>query len=198
MSEHRRRPKRIRVGGLQETQLAEVAEVDRAAVAMCQENGLGGEEMPGRAAADIVSLTRWHNVRVAEADHHVAGYSAWRDESPGVAYIEEMCVHPDWQRVGVGAKLMETIHEEARETKIKFIVLRCYEKARWALSFYKKLGFAPIDEQAPPKVQHWKEEIVASGRPFVAAGQIAMWAPVHEPPPSEDDEEDEPEAEENA
>ncbi len=198
MSEHRRKPKRIRVGGLEETQLPDVVEVDRAAVAQCQENGLGGEEMPGRTGADLISLTRWHNVRVAEADHQVAGYSAWRDESPGVAYIEEMCVHPDWQRMGVGSALMNRIDEEARETKLKFIVLRCYEKAKWAIAFYKKHGFVPISDDAPPKVQHWKEEIAASGKPFVAAGQIAMWRATTEPPVSEDEDEDEIPADDNA
>lgn len=195
MSEHRRRPKRIRVSGLQETQLPDVVDVDHAAVAQCLENGARGEGVAERSGADIVALTRQHNLQVAEADHQVAGYSAWRDESPGVAYIETILVHPDWQRAGVGTKLLTAIHDEARDTKLKFMIVRCLSAAPWALSFFKKFGFVELNDEAPPKVQHWKEEVVASGKPLSAPEQVVLWASVKEPPePEEDEDQDDDEA----
>lgn len=192
MSENRTAPKRIRITGLQETQVAAVAEVERAATAIYYERGFDGAEVPTRSASDIVALTRHNNVRVAEADYEVAGYSAWHDESPGVAYIEEVSVHPDFQRFGVGTKLVEAILDEARDLNLKYVTLRCWTRATWAMAFYKVLGFVPLNDAAPSKVVTWKDERSESGRPFTRPGEIAMWAPVSERPAEPEESEDEP------
>jgi GNAT superfamily N-acetyltransferase len=192
MSDNRTAPKRIRITGLQEQQLAAVAEAEAAATAVYYDSGFDAAEVPTRSIADITALTRHHNVRVAEADHEPVGYAAWRDEAPGVAYVEEISVHPDFQRFGVGSRLMETIRDEAREAHLKQIVLRCWTRAPWAMAFYKSLGFVQIDSAAPAKVRGWQEQHVASGRPFTRPGEIAMWAPVGEAPAVHEDPEEEP------
>ena len=107
MTEERTRPRRIRVSGLQETQLVSLVEIEQASAALYGDGGFTEGEVPARKLTDIVALTRDHNVRVAEADHVVAGYTAWRDEAPGVGVITTIAVHPDFQRVGVGSKLIE-------------------------------------------------------------------------------------------
>jgi ribosomal protein S18 acetylase RimI-like enzyme len=190
MTEDKVRPKRIRVSGLQETQLAAVAEVEQAATAMYHDAGFDAAEVPARSMTEIVTLTRDHNVRVAEADYMVAGYAAWRDEAPGVGYIEDISVHPGFQRVGVGAKLLETIRDEAREAGIKQLVVKCWSKAPWALEFYKRMGFTEIAEGAPAKVAQWKEQRSSSGRPFTRPGEIAMWTAIPEAPVVADDEDE--------
>lgn len=196
MSEERTPPQRIRISGLREDHMEDVAKVESAATALYYEIGFDGAEVPTRSIADIVSLTRHHNVRVAEADHVVAGYAAWRDESPGVAYVEEISVHPDFQRFGVGSKLMGTIQEEAREAGLKHVVARCWTRATWAMAFYKKLGFVLLDDAAPSKVLAYREERVSSGRPFTRPGEVALWAPIAAPP-AEVDEPDEPATDDN-
>jgi amino-acid N-acetyltransferase len=190
MTEDKVRPKRIRVSGLQETQLAAVVEVEQAATAMYHDAGFDAAEVPTRSMTEIVSLTRDHNVRVAEADYMVAGYAAWRDEPPGVGYIEDLSVHPGFQRVGVGAKLLETIRDEAREAGLKHLVVRCWSKVPWALGFYTRMGFAEIDQAAPAQVVQWKESRSSSGRPFTRPGEIAMWMAVGEAPVVADDEDE--------
>lgn len=190
MSDDRKPPKRIRITGLQESQLAAVGEVESAATAMYYEHHFDAAEVPTRTLADITALTRHHNVYVAEADHEVAGYAAWRDEAPGVAYVEEISVHPDYQRFGVGSRLMAAMLEDARSHKLKHVALRCWTRAPWAMAFYKKLGFAPIDDAAPEKVLLWRDERVASGKPFTRPGEVAMWASIHEPPAAPEEPED--------
>jgi GNAT superfamily N-acetyltransferase len=192
MSENRTAPKRIRITGLQEAQVAALAALEVAATAIYYERGFDAAEVPTRSAADVTALTRHHNVRVAEADHEVAGYAAWRDESPGIAYIEEVSVHPDYQRFGVGTKLIEAILDEAREHNLKYVALRCWTRATWAMAFYRVLGFVPLDDAAPSKVVAWKDERSESGRPFTRPGEIAMWAPVSERPAEPEETEDEP------
>ena len=106
-----------------------LVEIEQASAALYGDGGFTEGEVPARKLTDIVALTRDHNVRVAEADHVVAGYTAWRDEAPGVGVITTIAVHPDFQRVGVGSKLIETIRDEARDAGLKHLVIRCRTKA---------------------------------------------------------------------
>jgi len=81
MSDDRIRPKRIRLSRLQESQVEALVQVEQACSAMYHDIGFDAAEVPVRTFADIAHLPRYHNVYVAEADHEVAGYVAWRDES---------------------------------------------------------------------------------------------------------------------
>ncbi len=189
MSDERRLPpKRVRFTKLQEAQVADLVRLEHATAGMYHEIGFDAAEVPPRAANDITDLPHRHSVIVAEADHVVAGYAAWRDEAPGVAYIEELGVGPDYQRFGIGKALIEKIREEAREYRITEIVLRMWERATWADGFYEKLGFAAIGDTAPLKVRSWFEA-KNEGRPMLRPGELALWAPVGAAPvvPSDDD-----------
>ncbi len=175
MSEDRPAPKRLRITRLQEAQLAQLAAVEQACAAQYHDVGFDAAEVPPRSIAEITALTRDHNVHVAEADHEPAGYLAWRDESPGVAYIAELSVHPELQRHGVATKLVNALHEDARAHGLSHLAVRCWTKAPWAMSFYTQAGFTPIDGAAPAKVQGWKTER-SQGRPFTRPGEVALWA----------------------
>ena len=111
-------PSKIRVVGLQDIHLDNVLEIEQLCKAQHHNHGVSEAALPTRQLRDIAQLPRKHNVRVAEADDHVAGFAAWRDEEPGVGYVEELAVHPDYQPHGVGAALLEKIREEAREAGI--------------------------------------------------------------------------------
>jgi GNAT superfamily N-acetyltransferase len=176
-NEDRTPPKRIRLSGLQEQQLADLLGLDAACAAMFHEVGFDAAEVPVRAASDFVSLARSHSVKVAEADHVVAGFMAWRDETPGVAYLADVSVHPDFQRFGIASKLIEAAREEARGLRLEQMVVRCWEKATWAMAFYRRQRFMPIDATAPAKVQGWKEER-SGGHALTRPGEVALWSPI--------------------
>lgn len=187
MSDDRVKPKRIRCSGLQDVQLDALAKLDAACAAMFYAAGFDGAEVPVRAAADFARLTRDHDVLVAEADYVVAGYSAWRDESPGIAYLADLAVAPDFQRFGVGARLIELLHRDAHDKRMEQIIVRCWERATWAMAFYAVQGFVAIDGRAPEKVRAWRAHREASGHPVVRPGEIALWAPVKKPVVEDDD-----------
>ena len=189
--EERTPPKRVRFTKLQEAQLPTIVRLEQETSAMYYEIGFDAAEVPARIASEISALPRQHSVIVAEADHEVAGYAAWRDEAPGVAYVEEIGVLPEYQRFGVGRLLIEKIREEAREYRIGEIVLKCWERASWAAAFYKRLGFVPIDEAAPQKVQTWFAT-KNDGRPLLRQGEQALWATVGPAPHAEEFDEEEP------
>src|SRR4051794_39097850 len=67
-------PTRIRVtAGLQEQHLAELVQLDEACSRMYHDVGFDAAEVPLRSQADFVALARHNSLRVAEADHVVAG-----------------------------------------------------------------------------------------------------------------------------
>ncbi len=176
-NDERKRPQRVRTTRLQEAQLPELIELDRLCAAMYWDIGFDGAEVPVRGQGDFAMLARGHNVLVAEADHQVAGILAWRDESPGVAYLADVSVHPSFQRFGIGTRLVEGMRDEARSLRIEQIVVRCWERAVWALAFYKRQRFTPIDPTSPAKVLAWRDEQSAV-KPLTRPGELALWAPV--------------------
>jgi amino-acid N-acetyltransferase len=174
----RPRPQRIRLTGLQEAQISALVELDAACSQMYYDAGFDGAEVPLRGQADFAALARRNSVKVAEADNVVAGLLAWHDEAPGVAYLADIQVHPEHQRFGIASQLLETMRDEARALKLEQIIVRCWEKATWAMGFYKRLRFQPIDATAPAKVQAWKEDQLQLGRPLVRPGEVVLWAPI--------------------
>jgi GNAT superfamily N-acetyltransferase len=192
MSEDRDRtpPKRVRFTGLQEAQVPDLLKVEAQCAAMYHAIGFDAAEVPVRSAADLAALVRHHSVHVAEADHVPVALLAWRDESPGVAYLADLQVHPDYQRFGIGARLFELLEAEVRSHGFEHIVVRCWEKATWALAFYRSRGFVPLDEdEAPTKVLAWKHDR-SQGAPIVRPGEGLLWREVS-PAPSIDEEETE-------
>lgn len=183
-------PKRIRLEKLQEVHVTELLKIDRAAAEEYWALGFDAAEVPVRTNAEVYRLPKQHAVRVAEADYVVAGYSAFRDESPGVAYLEEISVHPDYRRFGIGRRLIEQVFEEARAANLKELVLRRWDKADWAVKFYEKLGFKPIDEQAPERVRGWLAEKTDGDRPFLRPGESALWVAIPKAAEVEEEEEE--------
>jgi amino-acid N-acetyltransferase len=178
MHDERTAPKRIRVTGLQEAQLPALVALEQACTATQREAGPGAAEIEARTLADLAALTRRHDVRVAEADDEVAGYLAWRDEAPGVAVLEELSVHPDHQRGGIGTRLLADLQDRARDLGMEQVVVRSRAKASWAQAFYEKKGFQPLGEGAPAKVRAWWSEQEASGSPPARAGEVILWAAI--------------------
>ncbi len=128
-------PSRIRIStGLQEGQLADLVKLDASCTAMYHEAGFDAAEVPARDQSDIVKLSRHNSVRVAEADNFVAGFLAWHDESPGVAYLVDLQVHPEYQRFGIAADLLDSLRDEARTLGLEQVVVRAWEKATWAMA----------------------------------------------------------------
>ncbi len=177
MTDDRTRPTRIRICKLQETHVEALIEVERACSAMYHDIGFDAAEVPVRTYSDIAHLPRYHNVYVAEADHEVAGYVAWRDESPGVAYIEELSVHPNFQRFGVASKLLEKVEEDAVNAGLADLIAKKMEKATWANGFYAHHGFTALHENASARAVGWHQER-SGGRPVTRPGEVVIWKPL--------------------
>ncbi len=187
--EDRTPPKRVRITGLQEVQIARMLEVDAACAALYYAAGFDAAEVPVRLASDLAKLARAHSVKVAEADYVAVGMLAWRDEAPGVAYLADLQVDPSFQRFGIASQLLETMFEEARDLGLRQVVARCWERATWAMTFYEHHQFKVIGADAPAKVTGWADDDRA--RPLTRPGEVALWVDIPKPA-RDDDEEDRP------
>jgi GNAT superfamily N-acetyltransferase len=171
-------PQRVRIAKLQDAQLDAVVAIDLACKQLMERAGVPASEVPARGLSGIARLTKVHNVLVAEADGAVAGYAAWRDESPGVAYLEELAVKPDLQRHGIGQKLLDAVREEARALSLPVLIARCWIRASPAKALLAKGGLAALSADSGERASLWREEQEAAlaGRPHGLAkdGQIVM------------------------
>lgn len=166
-------PERIRITKLQEAQLQDLVRIEQTAADRYYELGFTAEHLKPRGEMDIAKLTRGHDVLVASADHHTAGYLAWADEAPGVAVITALMVDPAYQRFGIATKLLREMGEKALGHNIPQTVTVVYTNALWALTFLGVRGFAPVDQDiVPENVARWCQ---TRGCDLVEDGKTIWW-----------------------
>ena len=64
----------------------------------------------------------------------------------GNSHIHNIGVHPDYQRKGLGMKLMEIAHQKCRSNNSRFVMLYVETENSPAISLYKKYGYQQISE----------------------------------------------------
>jgi amino-acid N-acetyltransferase len=168
-------PQRVRIAKLQEAQLDQVVAIDAACRELLRRSVPTLTE-PARGAAGIAHLTKLHDVLVADADGAVAGFAAWRDESPGVAYLEELAVKPDMpdaHRVDIGMKLLEAVREAADRLSLPILLTRCWSKATETRALLEKAGFGPLGDDAGERAKLWREEQESAGA-LAKEGEVVL------------------------
>jgi N-acetylglutamate synthase-like GNAT family acetyltransferase len=174
MDEERTPPTKIRITRLQEAQLLDLVRIDQAAAEAARDARIDESLVVARTDVQIASLHRDHDVYVAEADHEVAGYLAWRDEPPKIGVIAILGVGPAYQRFGVATRLLRELGERCAEAGISHVVARCPEKAPWARRFLDAMGFAALTDPLPKPLEEWRDRQKASDE-LAKPGEVALW-----------------------
>ncbi len=185
-TDERQPPQRVRFEKLQEVHVPELKRIDAAAAELYWSIGFDAAEVPVRTSGDFYRLPRTHAVWVADADGAVAGFVAFRDESPGVGYIEDIAVNPELWRLGVGRRLIEKARAELVHLGFDEVVLKVKTRAPWAGAFYESLGFHmlgdpsalvdPLAPSVPERVTAWRaEKVDEPDRPFLRPGEAVYW-----------------------
>lgn len=113
---------------------------------------LMNEPTPSKEIADLREAVGWNRMEDAYSDprltyyYHIAAYDHKRlvgyidCVSNGVtdAYIQDLMVHPDYQRQGIGTELMDRMIATLKEKHI-FMISVIYEEA--LKPFYDRFGF---------------------------------------------------------
>jgi N-acetylglutamate synthase-like GNAT family acetyltransferase len=167
-------PTKIRVTGLQEAQLPALCRIELACAAMHYEVGLDETAVRPRTEAEIAGLHRTHDVWVAEADHEVAGYLAWRDEQPKIGCVAILNVHPELQRFGIGTRLLRQLADSCADSDIAHVVARYWSQASWAAGFLDALQFHALAGELPAPVAAWRDRLELAGE-LALPGQLVRW-----------------------
>ena len=78
---------------------------------------------------------------VALADDVPVGFAHVEVIEPGAAHLEEIDVHPDHGRRGLGAKLIRQVCEWAASNGYGAVTLTTFRNVPWNSPFYLRLGF---------------------------------------------------------
>ncbi|GAB2582338.1 GNAT family N-acetyltransferase [Kribbella endophytica] len=78
----------------------------------------------------------------------------------GAAHIEQVTVHPDHQRQGLGRALIDTADRWASENSLPALTLSTFREVAWNAPYYASLGFRmlPEDELTPGLLRLRAEE----------------------------------------
>ncbi|UNM16344.1 GNAT family N-acetyltransferase [Streptomyces formicae] len=83
-------------------------------------------------------------VGVAGADVPVAYLIA--DRVDGNLHVEQVSVHPDSARRGVGRSLVEHLADQARGEGVPALTLTTFAEVPWNAPYYARCGFLPLDD----------------------------------------------------
>lgn len=83
----------------------------------------------------------------------------------GDAHLEQLAVHPDHARQGLGAALVRAAVEEARWAGHDRLSLTTYRDVAFNAPFYRRLGFAEVTRPTA-----WQRRLIAEERGLERAG----------------------------
>jgi GNAT superfamily N-acetyltransferase len=102
-----------------------------------------GAHEPEILAGYIAGSRAW----VAEADGAVCAY-ALADVLDGAAHLEQVTVHPDQARRGIGSRLVDAVADWARDHGFTAMTLLTFRDVAWNGPYYRRLGFVDLPDTA--------------------------------------------------
>ncbi|MGH8985645.1 MAG: GNAT family N-acetyltransferase [Acidimicrobiia bacterium] len=82
----------------------------------------------------------------------------------GNAHIEQVSVHPDSSRQGIGGALVERVADWAAEGDLRAITLTTFTDVPWNARYYERLGFRTLtNDQLTPGLRRKRAEEAAHG-----------------------------------
>ncbi|NUT48611.1 MAG: GNAT family N-acetyltransferase [Saccharothrix sp.] len=67
----------------------------------------------------------------------------------GAAHVEQLCVHPDRARRGIGAALLDHVERWAAARGLSALTLTTFRDIPWNAPYYRRLGFHEVPEPSP-------------------------------------------------
>ncbi|MFV2119540.1 GNAT family N-acetyltransferase [Streptomyces sp. Act-28] len=82
---------------------------------------------------------------VADRDGRPVAYLVW-DLVDGAAHVEQVSVHPDAARRGVGRALIEDLAADATARGVPALTLTTFADVPWNAPYYTRIGFRALPE----------------------------------------------------
>lgn len=136
-----------------------LVEVDIAANGLFRETGLVGADGLGQhvpaevfeAAIDAREVFAMRHRWTARAD----GFTLTSVRADTL-YLDQVSVHPDHGRQGLGAQLVRRVIEDARTRRLTSVTLSTFREPAWNAPFYRQLGFREIRRE---RLSDWMLDI---------------------------------------
>jgi len=96
------------------------------------------------AAAELERALGEGHLWVALADDQPVGFAQVEVFEAGVAHLDELDVHPDHGRRGLGTRLVGAVLDWARCERFESVTLSTFRDVSWNMPFYEKLGFVVV------------------------------------------------------
>ncbi|MFB4316171.1 GNAT family N-acetyltransferase [Actinomadura sp. 21ATH] len=99
-------------------------------------------------------------------------------ELDGAVHLEQIAVHADRVRQGIGALLLREVLERARRAGAPGVSLLTFQDVPWNAPWYAKHGFEvlPAERWGPGLRGHWDDEVAAGLHEL--GPRVVMWAPL--------------------
>jgi GNAT superfamily N-acetyltransferase len=94
--------------------------------------------------ADLEDAQQRGHLWVALADDVPVGFAHIEVLAPGIAHLEEIDVHPEHGRRGLGRRLVLAVCEWAGTNGYSWVTLTTFRDVPWNMPFYARLGFEEI------------------------------------------------------
>ena len=86
------------------------------------------------------------------------------DQVDGCAHVEQLSVHPEVARQGIGARLLDTAAAYAAAEGLVGLTLLTFRKVAWNQPYYERLGFRPLpDNELGPGLSALRDAEPAKG-----------------------------------
>lgn len=131
-------------------ELEDLSELEMAAGVLFAEAGLPEVARMGRSPQSLVPFQAAGHAWVAERDGWPAGYIL-TEEVDGCLHVEQVSVHPEFQRQGIGRALLEHVAAEAVRRGYPALTLTTFVELPWNRPLYERCGYRMLsaDEETP-------------------------------------------------
>ena len=109
---------------------------------------------PESVLAESTSIADFESARVndllwvASAGDEPVGFARVKRLEPGAAHLDELDVHPDHGRRGLGRRLVTAVCDWAAIDGLEAVTLSTFREPRWNQPFYASLGFDEVEANA--------------------------------------------------
>ena len=97
--------------------------------------------------ADLENAQQRGHLWVALADGVPVGFAHIEVLAPDIAHLEEVDVHPEHGRRGLGRRLVLAVCQWAATSGYSWVTLTTFRDVPWNMPFYTRLGFEEIPRQ---------------------------------------------------
>jgi GNAT superfamily N-acetyltransferase len=121
-------------------------DIEIAAGALFAEIGMRDVAEDGAHETELLrSYVEGGRAWVAEEAGDVCGY-ALADVLDGQGHLEQVTVHPDYGRRGIGSQIIDVVADWARAQGYRSLTLLTFDEVAWNGPYYGRLGFVDVPD----------------------------------------------------